>query len=146
MSRHTGRQDDELPPRDGLTLERQPVLPHALLPPLSVAPLAPRPSLLLNSPGNLLLPERRCGKVVGLRTYQNPVYPEYFADPFVLRHDDRYYAYGTIAHPARTLPALVSSDLVGWEPLGDVLEPLSPPREVYWAPEVARADGVLHMY
>ena len=28
-------------------------------------------------------------------TFTNPVYPAYFADPFVLRHGDRYYAYGT---------------------------------------------------
>ena len=27
--------------------------------------------------------------------YQNPVWPGYFADPFVLRHGDEYFAYGT---------------------------------------------------
>ena len=29
------------------------------------------------------------------RTYTNPVWPEYFADPFVVRWEDRYVAYGT---------------------------------------------------
>ena len=27
--------------------------------------------------------------------YRNPVYPEYFADPFVWKHDGIYYAVGT---------------------------------------------------
>jgi beta-xylosidase len=83
---------------------------------------------------------------IGGTSYTNPVYDDYFADPFVLRHDGVYYAYGTIAEPGRTLPALRSTDLVRWEPLGDVLEPLDPPREVYWAPEVAIRDGEFHMY
>ena len=80
------------------------------------------------------------------RTYTNPVYERYFADPFVLRHDGEYYAYGTVALPGRTLPALTSTDLVSWRPLGDVLEPLDRPMEAYWAPEVAYRDGLFHMY
>ena len=76
----------------------------------------------------------------------NPVHGEYFADPFVLRHDGTYYAYGTVAEPGRTVPALVSGDLVDWRPLGDVLEPLDRPGEVYWAPEVAARDGRFYLY
>jgi beta-xylosidase len=79
-------------------------------------------------------------------TYSNPVYDGYFADPFVLHHDELYYAYGTIAQQGRTLPALRSPDLVSWQPLGDVLVPLAPEREVYWAPEVAFRDGRFQMY
>jgi beta-xylosidase len=79
-------------------------------------------------------------------TYRNPVHDEYFADPFVLRHQDAYFAYGTVARRGRTLPALRSRDLVHWEPLGDVLEPLDLPVEVYWAPEVAHRDGGFAMY
>ena len=79
-------------------------------------------------------------------TYTNPVYNGYFADPFVLRHGGVYYAYGTVARVDRTLPGLVSSDLVHWEPLGDVLEPLERAVEVYWAPEVAYRDGRFYMY
>jgi len=79
-------------------------------------------------------------------TYTNPVHDDYFADPFVLRHGDRYYAYGTVPEPGRTLAALRSPDLVRWEPLGDVLTPLDPAVEAYWAPEVAHRDGRFHMY
>lgn len=71
---------------------------------------------------------------------------DYFADPFVLRHGDRYFAYGTVAERGRTLPGLTSTDLVHWEPLGEVLEPLPSRPEVYWAPEVAVEDGRFHMY
>ncbi len=82
-----------------------------------------------------------------MASYRNPVYPEYFADPFVLRHDGAYYAYGTVPEVGRTVPALASDDLVTWRPLGDVLEPLPRPGEVYWAPEVARGgDGRFYMY
>ena len=80
------------------------------------------------------------------RTYTNPVYDEYFADPFVLRHDDAYYAYGTVARRGRTLPALTSIDLVRWHSLGDVLEPLEAAVENYWAPEVVHRDGRFYMY
>jgi beta-xylosidase len=79
-------------------------------------------------------------------TYTNPVHDEYFADPFVLRHDGAYYAYGTVATYGRTLPGLTSTNLVDWEPLGDVLEPLAAAVEVYWAPEVAHRDGRFYMY
>ena len=80
-------------------------------------------------------------------TYRNPVYPDYFADPFVLRHEGVYYAYGTVPVVGRTVPALTSTDLVQWRPLGDVLEPLGGADEVYWAPEVAHGpDGRFYMY
>lgn len=79
-------------------------------------------------------------------TYENPVYHDYFADPFVLKRGDMYYAYGTAPFPQRTFPALRSSNLVDWEPLGDVLEPLPDADLWYWAPEVAYRDGGFHMY
>ncbi|MDQ3822836.1 MAG: glycoside hydrolase family 43 protein [Actinomycetota bacterium] len=79
-------------------------------------------------------------------TYTNPVYDQYFADPFVLRRGGAYYAYGTLPLRGRTVPALTSPDLVRWTPLGDVLEPLDQEVENYWAPEVAYADGTFWMY
>jgi GH43 family beta-xylosidase len=79
-------------------------------------------------------------------TYTNPVYEKYFADPFVLNHRGTYYAYGTAPFEGRTVPALASSNLVEWEPLGDVLEPLDQSELWYWAPEVAYRDGRFHMY
>ena len=40
--------------------------------------------------------------------YQNPVWPDYFADPFVLQTKDGYYAYGTgpIGPDGRQFPIL----------------------------------------
>lgn len=82
-----------------------------------------------------------------MRTYTNPVYDDYFADPFVLRHADRYYAYGSAPLARQTVPALASDDLVDWRPLGHVLEPLAAGEQLsYWAPEVAYADGRFFMH
>jgi len=82
-----------------------------------------------------------------MASYRNPVYADYFADPFALRHDGVYYAYGTVPEVGRTVPALISDDLASWRPLGDVLVPLQRAGEVYWAPEVALGDdGRFYMY
>ncbi len=80
-------------------------------------------------------------------TYQNPVYGEYMADPFVLRFDGHYYAYGT-TRPMREenkFRLLESADLAHWEARGGALVPLAGGEE-YWAPEVACRDGVFTMY
>ncbi len=89
-------------------------------------------------------------------TYTNPVYPHYFADPFVLRRETaegvRYYAYGT-GNGAATEPdgrwfaILTSTDLTRWDYVGGALEPLRDPERVaYWAPEVAERDGMYFLY
>jgi len=80
------------------------------------------------------------------RTYQNPVYPETMADPFILKHDGVYYAYGTAPGGAdgRQIPVLRSRDLVAWQPLGHALLPNGAVH--YWAPEVARHEGRFYMY
>jgi GH43 family beta-xylosidase len=79
-------------------------------------------------------------------TYVNPVYDQYFADPFVLYHEGRYYAYGT--SPAtpdrRQFPVLDSVDLVHWELRGGALIP--PGGDEFWAPEVAYSDGAFYLY
>ena len=75
-----------------------------------------------------------------------PVYGEPFADLFVLAVDGAYYAYGTLPVRGRTVPALTSTNLVDWRPLGEVLEPLPHEVENYWAPEVAVEDGRFYMY
>ncbi|QNA89268.1 family 43 glycosylhydrolase [Massilia sp. Dwa41.01b] len=80
------------------------------------------------------------------QTYQNPVYPEIFADPFVLKHEGVYYAYGTAPGGAdgRQIPVLRSTDLVQWEPVGHALD--NNGAEHYWAPEVAFHEGRFYMY
>lgn len=81
--------------------------------------------------------------------FTNPVHDGYFADPFVLRHDSWYYAYGTngVATASHAFEVLRSRDLVHWESRGRVLAPvdgLAP--EHHWAPEVAYHDGLFYMY
>ena len=88
-----------------------------------------------------------------LLTYRNPVWHGELADPFVLRWQGVYYAYGTSgavsspSHDDRVFPVLNSSDLVHWEYLGRALEPAGHlPGSVYWAPEVAEHNGRFYMY
>ena len=50
--------------------------------------------------------------------YTNPVYAGYFADPFVLKVGDAYYAYGTAAD-GKNFPVLRSTNLINWEPVGN---------------------------
>lgn len=83
-------------------------------------------------------------------TYTNPVYEGYFADPFVLRVGDGYYAYGTdlTGEGDRSIPIIHSRDLVRWSPHGCALVRLAlPTARDYWAPEVAEGpDGRFYLY
>jgi len=80
--------------------------------------------------------------------YRNPVYDAYFADPFVLRWDDRYVAYGTgSVVDGLVFEVLTSPDLVTWERAGGALRPMAPEMGTdYWAPEVVAAEGRYWMY
>jgi beta-xylosidase len=84
-----------------------------------------------------------------VQTYTNPVYDGYFADPFVLRVDDRYFAYGTndTDRTDKAFEILESLDLVHWRSIGRALEPVDglDVRD-HWAPEVAERDGTFYMY
>ena len=88
--------------------------------------------------------------MIDTRTYTNPVYPDYYADPFVLRVGNDYYAYGTSGKPqeaGRAFEVLHSTDLITWTSVGGALDPL--PDESardYWAPEVAEHQGRFYMY
>ena len=76
-------------------------------------------------------------------TYTNPVYPGTFADPFVLRHENGYTAFGTApAVDGRPFPTLQSDDLVHWTPgPGALIPPEGFEGGDFWAPEVAYRDG-----
>lgn len=82
------------------------------------------------------------------RRYRNPVYAGYFADPFVLRWDDGYLAYGTgPGFAGRQFEILSSPDLVSWTRVGGALEQTPPELGTdFWAPEVAYAEGRFWMY
>src|SRR5918994_84112 len=114
-----------------------------------VAPGKPRMSYLLqtsaDAPGSR---PWRPGRQRPMTRYRNPVHPDYFADPFVLRDHQGYVAYGTGRMVAgRAFEVLVSEDLVSWRPAGGALEPVAPELgSDYWAPEVCRRDGAWWMY
>lgn len=86
--------------------------------------------------------------------YTNPVWPGYFADPFVLQVDGEYFAYGTgesathgPAAEASVFQILQSADLVHWKAAGHALVPHHrSEQQAYWAPEVARRDGRYFLY
>jgi beta-xylosidase len=85
-----------------------------------------------------------------LPVYTNPVWPDYFADPFVVKVGATYWAYGT-APPdqrGREFPVLQSADLVNWRYVGHALTAVSETRGYpHWAPEVAQADdGRFYLY
>lgn len=90
------------------------------------------------------------GHSIRLVRHWGPVWPGYFADPFVLRlPDGGYAAYGTRPGTTgdRVFEVLLSPDLREWRSGGLVLERL--PAELgddYWAPEVAYAHGRFWMY
>ncbi|MDX1952055.1 MAG: glycoside hydrolase family 43 protein [Verrucomicrobiota bacterium] len=97
--------------------------------------------------------------------YCNPVYPYYFADPFVWKFEGQYYAVGTgpihpIAHPRESdlgpapsrhglmaFPLLHSVNMVEWNLMGGALiVPEFARQGAFWAPEVACANGRFYMY
>jgi beta-xylosidase len=82
------------------------------------------------------------------------LWPSYFADPFVLRVGDLYYAYGTdgpeeitFQSIGRQFPVLRSRDLMGWEYIGGALMAAQSLAGLsFWAPEVVARDGRYFMY
>lgn len=85
------------------------------------------------------------------RTYTNPVYPHSLPDPFVLRHEGRYYAFGTTGEgrtaDGRIFTLLTSPDLVTWTAAGGALTPPAGAEGAqFWAPEVVLHQGTFYMY
>lgn len=83
----------------------------------------------------------------------NPVYPNYFADPFVWRHNGVYYAIGTGVLDEHgegrggVFEILRSDDLFHWSLAGSAMERLAPEYgDSYWAPEVAYAGEQFYLY
>lgn len=83
-------------------------------------------------------------------SFTNPVYKSDFPDPYVLRVDDTYYAYGTTNGGTVNIRVIKSDDLVNWENLGDAL-PALPKWSVLsagytWAPGVVQIGDKFLMY
>ncbi len=74
--------------------------------------------------------------------FTNPVHDGNLPDPFVLRAQDAWYAYGTQGRLG-ALPVLRSDDLVHWEVVGDGMPVLAPWTGAgrHWAPEVVELQG-----
>jgi beta-xylosidase len=88
------------------------------------------------------------------RRYINPIHAEYFADPYVWRCGQDYFAIGTgrteadgLAGRTSVFPLLHSPDLVHWRAAGRAL--MRPARELgdtFWAPEVVGTEGAWFLY
>jgi beta-xylosidase len=87
------------------------------------------------------------------RLPSNPVYTGYFADPFVWKVEQTYYAIGTGESEAcgrtrgRIFPVLRSDDFCEWQFVGKALLPTA--KELgtnFWAPEVRETAGVFYLY
>jgi beta-xylosidase len=86
-------------------------------------------------------------------TRSNPVYAGYFADPFVWKHDNQYYAIGTGEMEAtghsigKIFSILRSTDLFHWQFASNALVCPDPSCGThFWAPEVASVDGRFYLY
>ncbi|MGM0377647.1 MAG: glycoside hydrolase family 43 protein [Bacteroidota bacterium] len=73
-----------------------------------------------------------------------------FGDPFIVLHDDTYYAYGTSAEDG--IAVYASGDLKTWEGPVGATEGLALHKSDswgdrwFWAPEVYEVDGTFYMY
>jgi|tagenome__1003787_1003787.scaffolds.fasta_scaffold20831803_1 GH43 family beta-xylosidase len=76
----------------------------------------------------------------------NPVCHDPLGDPFVLKHNGCWYAYGTHADGRAGVPVFRSDDLVTWDRLGLALPPPVDAGACCWAPEVAYAGGRFFLY
>src|SRR2546423_4892671 len=87
------------------------------------------------------------------QVHANPVYGSYFADPFVWKFEDVYYAVGTGELEAtggaigKVFPLLQSNDFFQWSFASSALiKPGAELGNTFWAPAVACADGKFYLY
>jgi beta-xylosidase len=83
----------------------------------------------------------------------NPTYGSYFADPFVWKVGDEYYAIGTGALEAggqtlgKIFPVLQSDDFFQWKFASNALLRPNPSLGThFWAPEVVQRDDKFYLY
>lgn len=87
-----------------------------------------------------------CGSSVKTQEHLAHNTPIVLADPFILLHDDTYYAYGT--HASDGIEVYTSHDLKEWhkEPLLALHKDNSYGDKWFWAPEVYETDDMFYMY
>src|SRR5215831_18071732 len=83
----------------------------------------------------------------------NPVYGSYFADPFVWKSGETYYAIGTGALEAsgqtigKIFPVLHSEDFIHWSFASNAMIRPDPAFGThFWAPEIAVHDNQFYLY
>lgn len=93
--------------------------------------------------------EATAGATDTAQTFTNPVLRADFADPFVLKEGDTYYAYATNAS-GRNVQVATSPDMVKWTLLSDAMPSLAswakPGGSLVWAPEVMRIGEKFVLY
>jgi GH43 family beta-xylosidase/lysophospholipase L1-like esterase len=88
------------------------------------------------------------------KVFNNPVFPEYLADPFCFYHEGTYYAIGTGREEGKqnglaekVIPMVKSTNLQDWKRVGRVM---TPPKDEFglsfWAPEIAVHEGRFYLY
>src|SRR2546423_12336207 len=87
------------------------------------------------------------------QVHANPVYGSYFADPFVWKHEDVFYAIGTGELEAagqaigKVFPLLQSTDFFQWSFASSALMKPDPKLgNTFWAPAVACANEKFYLY
>lgn len=113
--------------------------------------MATRRTFLQSATTGLALLALRPAVAAAARTYTNPVVARNFPDPFVLRHGDVYYAFGTTgqgrAADGRVFTLLTSNNLVDWQDRGGALTaPAGTEEADFWAPEVVLHKSVFYLY
>lgn len=90
-----------------------------------------------------------CQSDDGGTSAHNPKYVN-LGDPFILQHDETYYAYGT--NDPEGIEVFTSKDLRTWERPADLARRLALKKEDsygekwFWAPEVYRIGNTFYMY
>jgi beta-xylosidase len=81
--------------------------------------------------------------------FRDPVLRADFPDPFILKANDRFYAYATNG-AGRNVQTAVSNDLVNWEILSDAMPALPAWAALtsgkVWAPEVIQVGNTFNLY
>lgn len=77
---------------------------------------------------------------------EKPAFPIFFGDPFILLHQDTYYAYGT--HAENGIEVYTSTDLLNWKKQKELAlnKQDSWADRWFWAPEVYAINGKFYMY
>ncbi len=86
-----------------------------------------------------------------MKTINNPIVPNWYADPEARYYNGKYYIYVTQSitdfHKQLNIDLLVSEDLVNWEVKTNIIEMNDFPwmRNAVWAPTVIEKDGKYYL-